>query len=489
MSRWRLPLFLVAIALLAPRPTRASCSSARLFLGARAAPPVFMAADLAGRLDHTVEALRVTIDLREQIDWNRSIGLDKLGRRERIDCVPRLAQGITSRSQRTVRRVIRRLQEQGQIDRWQALTIVNRFVARATPAAIRALARLPDVASISGDSRAEGLLEPPPKPDRTEEDAALERARRMGRIGAPEAWRDGIDGTGVLVGIIDSGASREHEQLRHNFRGGASSWFDPVNDAPAPRDVEFGHGTAVLSCAVAANSGRSFVGVAPGARWIAAVGFDSRWYSATGISAAADWMFRVGKPDVLAIPWRIPGEGCDDSLRPLVDAWRAAGMVVVFAAGNSGPAPGSGVSPANYTGLYPGDGIPLSVGAIDGDGSPYEHSSRGPNPCGSEAFPSVVAPGENVLVAFPIGVAGYRLASGTSYATGYVAGAAALLLQRFPLAGADQIETALRQGAVDLGSTGPDETYGHGLINVPRSLQWLQKAPGSARTRPERQEQ
>jgi len=477
----RFPLLVLAIGLLAPLSARASCSSARLFLNAGAAPRVKIAADLSSRLDHTEERLRVIVDLREQIDWNRSTGLERLGRRERIDCVSRLAQNITSRSQRNVRRVLSRLQKQRQIDRWQALSIVNRFIVSANADAIRALARLPEVESISGDFRAEALLEDPSERDIADADAPPDRTEQMSRIGAPQVWRDGIDGTGVLVGIIDSGASREHEQLRRNFRSGSTSWFDPVNESPTPTDVEFGHGTAVLSCAVATNTGRPNVGVAPGARWIATVGFDSRWYSPIGISAAADWMFRVGKPDVLAIPWRIPGESCENSLRPIVNAWRAAGIVVVFAAGNSGPAEGSGVSPASYTGLYPGNGVALSVGAVDGRGLPYQHSSRGPNRCGPGPFPAVVAPGENVLVAFPVGTSGYRLASGTSYATGYVTGAAALLLQRFPRASADQIERALRHGAVDLGSAGADDTYGFGLINVPNSIQWLERYIESAR--------
>jgi subtilisin family serine protease len=82
---------------------------------------------------------------------------------------------------------------------------------------------------------------------------------------AEAAWQQGLHGTGIVVGILDSGASRQHEQLRDNYRGGDSSWFDPLGSSAEPSDVQLGHGTAVLACAV----GQQFngvSGVAPGAK-------------------------------------------------------------------------------------------------------------------------------------------------------------------------------------------------------------------------------
>ena len=64
--------------------------------------------------------------------------------------------------------------------------------------------------------------------------------------------------------------------------------------------------------------------------------------------------------------------------------------------------------------------------------------------------------------------------SGTSFAAAYVAGASALLLQKFPEARVDRIEEALRRGAIDLGPPGPDTAFGYGLINVPRALEYLE---------------
>ena len=68
----------------------------------------------------------------------------------------------------------------------------------------------------------------------------------------------------------------------------------------------------------------------------------------------------------------------------------------------------------------------------------------------------------------------YRLASGTSFAAGYVAGTAALLLQKFPAARAGQIEEALRRGAAAPGPARPKEAYGNGLVSVEGALSYLE---------------
>src|SRR5205085_8685911 len=101
--------------------------------------------------------------------------------------------------------------------------------------------------------------------------------------------------------------------------------------------------------------------------------------------------------------------------------------------------------------------------------------SRGPGGCGEVLFPQLVAPGADVRVALPAGPSLYRTASGTSFAAGFAGGAAALLVQHCPSAPVEEIERALREGATDLGPAGPDPAYGYGLVNVPRSLRWLEE--------------
>jgi len=70
------------------------------------------------------------------------------------------------------------------------------------------------------------------------------------KVEAPEAWtaRNGNNGTGILVGTIDSGARVTHETLSHNYVGDYG-WFDPYQGEESPLD-EAGHGTHTLATIV-----------------------------------------------------------------------------------------------------------------------------------------------------------------------------------------------------------------------------------------------
>jgi subtilisin family serine protease len=416
-------------------------------------------------------SLTVLIDLGDQLDF------DQFARRWADQRPPRRSQGlpvrqalgeIARRSDRDWIPLLKRLKKRGMIESWSRVTIVNRFIVTGRPAMVRALSRRADVSAITEEMRGEGALQ---STQSTADNSS--RFWPLTALQVPALREAGLDGTGVVVGLIDSGASNQHEQLRENFRGGTNSWFDPLHQSGSPIDTQLGHGTAVLSCAVGRTAQHDGLGVAPGARWIAAVGLDKQLYNNVILTAAADWMLNVGRPDVLIIPWRLPEPACDPSLRRMVNAWRAAGIVVVFAAGNSGPDPGTDVSPANYTKIFPGSATAFSVGAVGENLQIYEDSSRGPNRCGSEIFPQFVAPGADIPVAFPLGASLYRQVSGTSFAAGFAAGVVALLLQEFPDVAVDDIEQALRQTAVDLGPPGPDPVYGFGMPNVSRALEFL----------------
>lgn len=75
---------------------------------------------------------------------------------------------------------------------------------------------------------------------------------------------------------------------------------------------------------------------------------------------------------------------------------------------------------------------------------------------------------------------GYAKYSGTSMATPHVAAAAASLWNAVPHATAAAVRSALEKTATDLGASGRDDSYGFGLINLPRALQHLQASPTKA---------
>ena len=92
-------------------------------------------------------------------------------------------------------------------------------------------------------------------------------------------------------------------------------------------------------------------------------------------------------------------------------------------------------------------------------------SSRGPSACDATIYPAMVAPGVSIRTTDRYyGL--YTNASGTSVAAPHATGALALLLSAFPNLTVDQQSAALTSTAVDLGTAGPDNTFGAGRLDV-----------------------
>ena len=158
---------------------------------------------------------------------------------------------------------------------------------------------------------------------------------------------------------------------------------------------------------------------------------------------------------------------CDTEFEPDLQALRAAHIVPVFAAGNSGPAAPSDTSPGNLPEAF-------AVGATATDTTIAPFSSARPSRCGS-AFPSLVAAGTGIRSTDRFGLGATGLA-GTSFAAPHVAGALALLLQMAPQLSADEQTGLLEQSARDLGVPGPDSTFGAGLLDVAAAARLLSPA-------------
>jgi Subtilase family len=189
-----------------------------------------------------------------------------------------------------------------------------------------------------------------------------------------------------------------------------------------------------------------------------------------GNPATADY------PTVISNSWVSPA-GTDTWFLPMVQAWRALGIVPVFAAGNTAGA-GTVGSPASYT-------ESVAVGAIDENSDLAAFSSEGPitwSAVNGEGLapgtvvdkPDFVAPGEDVMSTVP---GGYAEMSGTSMATPHVAAAVALLRQAAPTLTADQAIATLKATADDLGAPGADNQFGAGRIDVYAAIKSILGAP------------
>jgi len=391
------------------------------------------------------------VDLREQADLaalGREMARQGLGKRQRRAYVAASLARLAARSQAPLRAFLAAERRAGRVRAVAGFSVTNRLAVEALPATLASLAKRPDVAAVLPAAVAlDSALAAEAEPDPLATQQTPEKTSwALTALSAGAAWRQGLDGSGVVVGIIDTGASAVHEQLAAGFRGGSRAWLDPAGGSVTPLDSRFGHGTGVLSCAVGRNTAGFSLGVAPRAQWIACAGLPAGRYDPLLVSRCAEWMLHTGQPDVLIAAWLLPADGCDRSLQRIVDAWRAAEILPVFAAGNHGPGASTDRSPANYTGLYPGDRpdrAALSVGGLGRDGAPLPESSRGPGRCGGAGFPLLAAPAEDLVTAFPLTSSLYRRARGTSFAAGLVAGAAALLVQSDPEASVSDLEDAL----------------------------------------------
>jgi bacillopeptidase F len=306
----------------------------------------------------------------------------------------------------------------------------------------------------------------------------------LAAAGAPGLWALGQRGEGVVVASVDTGVDPGHPDLAGRWRGGPGGWLDPHGEHATPHDAS-GHGTQTTAIAVGGAASGTAIGMAPDARWIAVKLFDDAGRArASDVHLALQWLLdpdgdpsTADAPDVVSAAWGLldAAEACVDEFEPDLAVLRAAGIAVVFPAGNGGPEPASGVSPANNPGA-------LSAGAVDAALEVAAFSSRGPSQCDGGPFPRLVAPGAGVVTAdlAPGGLPLYATVTGTSYAAAHVAGALALLAGAFPAATAAELEDALLRSAVDLGDPGVDGAAGAGLVDA-RAAYDLLAASAAAR--------
>lgn len=251
-------------------------------------------------------------------------------------------------------------------------------------------------------------------------------------------------GAAIRVAVIDSGADITHPELQGVLAGS----FDALGGESQPD----AHGTA-MAAAILAQA--QLQGVAPGSRLLAARAFTG---SATAgpangttfhILAALDWAASEG-----ARVLNLSFAGPQDRLlsRSLAGA-KTKGMIAVAAAGNGG---------AKAAPLYPGaDPNVIAVTATDADDKPFSGANRGD-------YIAVAAPGVDVLAAEPQGR--YAFSSGTSIAAAHVSGLVALLLEKRPDLGLDDVRRLLTESAVDLGGRGKDPVFGAGRVDGSAAL-------------------
>ncbi|HPC11827.1 MAG TPA: S8 family serine peptidase, partial [candidate division Zixibacteria bacterium] len=367
-------------------------------------------------------------------------------------------------------------------------TVARYWIAPAYAAAVPA-AVLPELAAIDGVSLvvedAPVSLIAPVEEKAPTAGLAATVAQPLVQLGVPALWQKGLTGRGRLICSFDTGVKYDHAALLPKWRGAhvplSAAWFSKVAPTSLPADA-VGHGTHTMGIMVGSD-GADTIGVAPDAEWITAGVIDQgRPLSTTiadileafqwALNPDGDTMTTDDVPDVILNSWGIPKglfTPCDRTFAAAIENVEAAGVVTVFAAGNEGPNAMTLRNPADMV-LSPLSAF--AVGAVDANNAVASFSSRGPASCDQVSVkPELVAPGVSIRSSYKDG--GYKVLTGTSMAAPFVAGLVALVRQYNPNVSAADIKSAFIAAARDLGPLGEDNSYGYGIVDAARLLQYI----------------
>ena len=355
----------------------------------------------------------------------------------------------------------------GKADKIKQFWIVNAIAVNASPGVIKAISTRDDVESIELDSEIHILEDLSLSTQVTQ--GQIDRATNaIKQINATNAWEIGIDGTGINVSVLDTGIYAAHPDIAGRIIKG----YDFVNNDNDPAD-DAGHGTHVAGTVGGNGAGGTTTGVAPNVSLlIAKVCSSGGWCLNSAIVDAIQWSVANGA-DIISMS--LGDSARSNAIHLAINNAVSMEVVVIAAAGNSGPNPGT----INYPG---GEKNVIAVGAVDGSDVIAYFSSRGPITVDGEVLtkPDVSAPGINIISLYYLSN-GYTMMSGTSMATPHVSGAAALLLQAARQLGTTlsplQVKSILENTSVDKGLAGKDNNYGAGRIDVFAAINSLAPPP------------
>ena len=244
----------------------------------------------------------------------------------------------------------------------------------------------------------------------------------VAQLGFSQAW--GLSRGGVVVAVVDTGVDASNTHLGDAVLAGTD-----LLDAGDGRTDSSGHGTAVAGqIAARPVPGSGVVGMAPDSLILPVRVYQDgspeavragRGPDATRTAEGIRWAVDHGAV-IVVVPQSTPSDV--EALRSAVDYATAAGALVVASAGNANAQ--EDATAVRFPAGYPSV---LSVTAVDANGMPSDAVVHG-------THVEVAAPGAGVLTAF-MGSGDCMLAGATpttSYATGYVGAAAALVAAAYP---------------------------------------------------------
>jgi hypothetical protein len=295
------------------------------------------------------------------------------------------------------------------------------------------------------------------------------RSWGLAGIKTVKAWEYGATGAGIRVGVVDTGIDVDQIDLKNNI-------------SPLSRDMEVGrpnqtiaaeerHGTRVSGIIAHEFNGSGTVGVAFKSTIISyradregtceEVGTDKGCkLPETNIARGVDSAIADG---VRVINLSLGGSSSTgSSLTAALLRATNAGIVVVASAGNDATADPEFPAQLSIDPRF--RGLIIAAGSTDTVEALSTFSAK----AGVARTNYLVAPGTDIIADCDA-TSCWRL-SGTSFSAPHISGSLALLFQAFPNLTGTQVVDILYRTARDLGTTGTDDTFGRGIIDLERAF-------------------
>lgn len=309
-------------------------------------------------------------------------------------------------------------------------------------AAARFVAGLPGVRQVEGADGGEPLMQ------------------RAAVLGGARIAQDsfGVDGSGVTVALFDLGFDP--------YAAGLAGRFAAVHEFGSGA-TRSDHGTRVARVLAGAYDDPTWNGVAPGVELIGLViGADA---PKRNTIEAIEWILDHPEAgvDLANISFGF-GQSVDgtDAIEIGFSVLWEHGVATFSSNGNEGPEPGHVSVPSGSHGV-------LGIGSLSVHDSGFSlspFSSRGVLADG-RIKPDFVAPGGGIqTLDIAAGRPVVSANSGTSFASPFAAGVAALVLSLQPELDPDGLAHLLREGAVDWGPAGLDVDYGFGSLDAAQAV-------------------
>lgn len=296
-----------------------------------------------------------------------------------------------------------------------------------------------------------------------------------------EARKQQLTGKGIGVVILDTGIGYHPDLFPSGDTSGPLIYFYDFIKHKTKYYDDNGHGTHIAGI-IAGNGVYSdglYRGIAPGVHLISLKVLNQQGEGhIEHVLEAIQWIlqhheqYRIRIVNISIGSTRGKNFNEDSPLVRGVNQLWEAGLVVLTAAGNHGPAPSSIGAPGNSRKI-------ITVGSSDPlqYRNATDYSSHGPTDnCIKK--PDIVAPGSRIISCHPMPYtkkvsslhsnASYQARSGTSMSTPIVSGCIALLLEKYPSLTNKEVKLHLRNTALDLGFT--HTRQGWGLIQCDRLL-------------------